>query len=118
MSFIHASIVGHFDPCDSKPDRMKPLRPLNSEGVRSLLATYGDEVAECVVLKDGYAWCEWSADVRHSELIREFAERLADQEGCVVLETPVWWCRYPPEAAARQLQAIEAWRREQERASP
>lgn len=111
MSFVHASIVGHFDPCDSTPDRLKPLRQLDPEAVRTLLTSYDEEVAECVSLKDGYAWCEWSANLRQSHRVREFAERLADQEGCVVLETPVWWCRYPPEAAERQAQAFEAWRR-------
>src|SRR5688572_3067324 len=102
MSLVHASIVGHFDLTDCMYQRFWPVRPLDPSRVEKLLEFYGPEVAACVSFRDGYAWCEWSPS-RHAERVMEFAERLADQEGCVVMETcPPGLCRYPPEAVKRQ----------------
>jgi hypothetical protein len=109
MTFVRASIVGHFDPCDFTASRFTPERPVDRAREQRLLADYGDEVAQCIRRIGGYVWCEWSANFPVSDLVREFAERLADEEGCVVLETPAWWCRYPAAAVERQSTACTAW---------
>jgi hypothetical protein len=113
MSFFHASIVGHFDTSDMSPQRTAPLRPINLKRVEQLLTEFGEDVARCVSIEGGYVWCEWSAGP--SLRIMEFAERLADQEGCVVLETPLWSGRYPTEAPCRHDAALEVWKKDRKR---
>jgi hypothetical protein len=116
MSFVHESIVGHFDPFDVEslsPSRPVPLRPLDVDLARRLLTSFGDAVAQCVSFEGGYARCKWSNGP--SELIREYAERLADQEGAMILETP-GWVRYPAGAASRFEEAVKAWQKSRDRA--
>jgi hypothetical protein len=107
MSFVHYSIVGHFNPDDPESISPRhapvPTRFLDADRFAELLASYGEEVSQCVVLRDGYACCEWSSD--RSRRTFEFAERLADAEGAIVLESPFHVVRYPPEAAQRFLAA-------------
>ena len=112
MSFVHYSIVGHFDPGDLESFSPRhtpiPTRPLDADLVADLLASYGDEVARCVEVRDGYAYCEWSSD--RSRRTFEFAEQLADAAGAVILESPVRYVRHPPEAARLYEAALDAWR--------
>jgi hypothetical protein len=115
MSFVHTSIVGHFDPRDieslSQHCWPLPIRPLDVRRARELLASLGDAVSRCVGFEDGRAWCEWSAGRSPAicDRVREYAERLADQESAIILESPPFWVRYPPEAATQFKEAVTAW---------
>ena len=111
MSFVHASIVGHFDPSDLESVHARrgpvPVRPIDRSRAGDLLAAFGLDVAGYVVFEHGYVWCEWSSD--RSGRVREFAERLADQEGAVIIESPPAHVRYPPAAVKQFEEAIDAW---------
>jgi len=118
MSFIHYSIGGHFDPSDlesiSPRHAPVPTRPLDVARVATLLASYDDALAHCVEIRDGYAYCEWSAD-RSGRAI-EFVKRLAEIEGAIILESPMHEVSHPPEAVQRFVTATKARRETRERA--
>jgi hypothetical protein len=100
MSFVHATLVGHFD-LSTVGRRRSPAvhRPLQKDIVDRLLHRYGSEVAACVWLQDGYAHCQWAPGPR---IVNEFAEELARETGATLVD----WNRMvvigPPEA-------ISAW---------
>jgi hypothetical protein len=118
MSFIHATIVGHFDPLTVQPRAMTPLRPIDPSRFEALLAVFGEGVARCVRLHDGYADCEWTAGHAPAERVIEFARRLAEAEGCLAMETPFCLITYPPAAVAAQAEQIRLFQAENKQAEP
>jgi hypothetical protein len=114
MSFVHISWVGHFDPNNLELLWTRPLptpgRPIDEVAARALLATFGEEVERCVSFEGGCAYCEWSAGrIGVREGVREYADRLADQQGAIVLEFPPRHVRYPPVAVQSFVVAGRAW---------
>jgi hypothetical protein len=113
MSFVHISIVGHFDPVDleslwTRPSPM-PARPIDEGAARALLATFGEEVERCVSFEGGCAWCEWSSGrIGVMERVREYAVRLADLQGAIILDDYPRYVRYPPEALRQYEEAVRA----------
>ncbi len=107
MSFIHYTLVGHFDPCTVYPQRLTVARPIDHARVARLLAEYPTDVASRVTLQDGYAYCQWAAGGDISDQVFEFAYRLAREEGCLAIENGRQ-VMYPPEAARAQ---GEVWER-------
>ncbi len=109
MSFIHYTIVGHFDPATLSPSNIAPLRPLDENAVDALLGEYPDTVREQVDWHDGYVQCCWAGGFPHQigELVHEFAYKLAEREHSVAAESPVLYITYPEEA--KQIQAAK-WR--------
>jgi hypothetical protein len=118
MSFIHATIVGHFDPLTVQPRAMTPLRPIDPSRFEALLAEFGEGVARCVGLHDGYAYCEWAPGHAPAERVQEFAQRLAEAEGCLAMETPFCLITYPPAAVAVQAERIRLYQAESKHAEP
>jgi hypothetical protein len=114
MSFIHISWVGHFDPNNLESLWTRPLptpaRPIDEEAARALLATFGEEVDRRVSFEGGCAYCEWSAGrLGVMERVREYADRLADQQAAIVPEDPPCRVRYPPAAVQSSEAAGRAW---------
>jgi hypothetical protein len=110
MSFVHDTIVGHFDPATLFPNRpLRPERPLDPRAVEGLLARYCPELADQVDLMDGYVRARWAPCPRWlRRKVCEFAYRLAEQEGCVAAESPLYMICYPSTAAKLQRKAADA----------
>lgn len=99
MSFIHYTLVGHFDPRAVNPRSLACARPIDPERVARLLAEYPAEVAKWVTLQDGYARCEWAPlTAPVSDMVFELAYRLVREEGAVAIENGRE-VTYPPAAA-------------------
>jgi len=114
MSLIHISFVGRFDPNDLESLLTwllpTPARPIDEEAARALLASLGEEVERCVSFEGGMARCEWSAGrIDMMERVREYADRLADQQGAIILEDPPRHERSPPVAVKSFEAAGRAW---------
>jgi len=75
--------------------------------VARLLAEYPEDVAAHVIVRDGYARCDWAALGWVSEPVHAFAHRLAREEGCLAVEQGREVV-YPPEAVRAQR---EEWKR-------
>jgi hypothetical protein len=107
MSFIHYTLIGHFEPRTVGPGYRACSRPIDPDRVERLLAEYPAEVADQVSLRDGSARCQWFPAGAVSGQVFEFAYRLAREEGCLAVENgrQVTW---PPEAARAQ---AEEWER-------
>jgi len=112
MSFIHATIVGHFDPMMIQPNALLPLRPLDPTRFKALLTEFGEGVARCVQLNDGYAYCEWTAGHAPPERVLEFARRLCEAEGCLEMDSPHCIISYPPAEVAAQHERIRLFQLE------
>ena len=109
MSFVHDTLVGHFDPAALFPNvPLQALRPLDPRVVEGLLAHYHPEVAKHVTYTDGYVIAQWAPGGGWGEDIREFAYRLGAQEGCIAAESPYYVITSPPAAAQRQREAADA----------
>src|SRR5687768_13518613 len=110
MSFVHDTIVGHFDPATLFPDRpLRPLRPLDPALVESLLAQYPPGVREHVSLENGYLIARWApCPWPLSKDVKAFAYHLAERSGCVAAESPFYVIGYPPAAAQQQREAADA----------
>jgi hypothetical protein len=110
MSFIHYTIVGHFDPATLFPNRpLKPARSLEARIVEALLADYASEVRDHVEIADGYVVVHWSGcHAKWTKTVHEFAYRLAEQEGCVAAESPFYFIMYPESAREIQQKAADA----------
>ena len=105
MSFIHYTLVGHFNP--RATNFRVCARPIDLNRVQRLLGEYPQEVADLVTLQDGYARCQWVPAPRDiTDLVIEFAYRLAREEGCVAAENGRE-VTYPPEAAREQGEVFE-----------
>ncbi len=114
MSFVHISFVGRFDPNDLESlltrSSPTPARSIDEEVARSLLASFGEEVERYVSFEGGCARCEWSAGrIGVMDRVREYADRLADQQGAIILEDPPRRVRYPPAAVQSFEAAGRAW---------
>lgn len=116
MSFIHYTLVGHFDP-RSIHRNLAVSRPIDAARVAQLLAEYPAGVAELVGVEDGHVWCQWAPAGGLTEPVREFAYRLAREEGCLAVENNRVVV-FPPEAAAAQQAEFERLQTEQRRANP
>ncbi len=104
MSFIHYTIVGHFDPATLTPSNIVPTNPLARSAVEALLAESDSAISEHVEYREGYIQCCWAGGFPHSagKLVHEFAYKLAERENCVGAELPFCLIEYPPEAAEIQ----------------
>jgi hypothetical protein len=100
MSFIHHTLVGHFDPRTVHRD-LSVSRPIDAARVARLLAEYPLGVAGLVAVAGGYAECQWAPARGFSKQVYEFAYRLAREECCLAVENHRL-VRFPPEAAAAQ----------------
>jgi hypothetical protein len=98
MSFVHDTLVGHFDPASLLPGRPhQPVRPLDLSLLEALLSQYSAEIRNQVELRDGYVVVHWDA-LRGKKLRGEavrFACRLAEQQQCIAAEGPLYWIAYP-----------------------
>lgn len=112
MSFLHHTIVGRFDPTTLFPNRpLQPSRPLSRQAVETLLAEYLPEVRECVEFRDGFVAVHWApCPAKLSATVHRFAYHLAEQEGCVAAESPLYYIAYPEAAQRAQNEAAEALR--------
>src|SRR5690242_14459739 len=116
MSFIHSTIVGHFDPCTLSAWNRQVSHPLDVTDATALLSEYPEHVASCIEFRDGYAECRWAPwSMRPSEAVHRYAYRLAELQQCIAAETPVCLITYPEDAKRQQ---AEAWRRWQEEHPP
>lgn len=88
MSFIHYTIVGHFDPATLNPSAITPLRALDVNAVESLLRESPDDVRDHVDYHDGYAQCCWAGGFSRQigKRVHDFAYKLAERENCVAAE--------------------------------
>jgi hypothetical protein len=112
MSFVHVCFVGHFDPGDlpslwTRPTPT-PLRPIDEEAARALLASFGEAVERRVGFAGGCACCQWAPAFGAMDRVREYAERLAEQQGAIIYEDH-GYVRYPPEAVRPFQEATRAW---------
>lgn len=114
MSFLHYTLVGHFDP-RGHPESQKPSRPIDLDLVNRLLAEYPRDVAAWVTIKNGCARCQWTphwgASATYScaelgRLIYQFAYRLAQEGRCMAAENGRR-IEYPPEAMQTQQEWID-----------
>jgi hypothetical protein len=114
MSFIHSTIVGHFDPELLHEANVHTLRPIDEESARGLLAEFPREAAQHITFHDGYVECSWagSCSVALGRRIHEFAYKLAERENCIAAESPVFYITYPEEAKQIQAEAWRKWREE------
>jgi len=110
MSFVHDTIVGHFDPATLFPDRpLKPVQPLERRVVEALLAEYPPEAREQVEFADGYVVVHWApCHVKWMKTVRSIAYRLAEQENCIAAESPLYVITYPESAQEIQGKAAVA----------
>lgn len=120
MSLVHISFVGRFDPNDLESLLSRPLptraRPIDEEAAAALLPSFGEEVERCVSFEAGMARCERAAGrIVVMERVREYADRLADHQGAILLEGPPRRVRYPPVAAQSFEAAGRAWAERRER---
>jgi hypothetical protein len=109
MSFVHDTIVGHFDPATLYPSSRLRRAPVDPRAVADLLAQHRCELADQVELKDGYVRVQWAPCPRglRRELV-EFAYQPAEQEGCLAAESPLYVICNSPAAARLQREAGEA----------
>lgn len=107
MSWVHYTILGHFDPAQGSPRTRQPTRPIDLDLVNRLLAEYPKEVAACLTFRDGCV--RWRLTVQSHALsaqLHEFARRLVLLGGGMVVADGRE-ILYPPEAVAAQQ---EQWR--------
>ena len=104
MSFIHYTIVGHFNPAVLNPSNIVPLRPLSKTAVESLLAESDPQISEHIEYRDGYVQCCWAGGFPHTigKLVHTFAYKLAASENCIGAELPLCLIEYPPDAVQIQ----------------
>jgi hypothetical protein len=108
MSFIHYTLVGHFHPQVWRGNK-SCTRPIDAMRLNRILAEYPEAVAACVSLQDGYARCQWVPAPRGvGDQVREFAYRLAREEGCMAVENGRE-ITYPPEAVLAQREDWKKW---------
>jgi hypothetical protein len=98
MSFIHDTLVGHFNPATLLPGRpWQAVRPLDIAVLESLLSECSPEVRDQVELRDGFVVVHWDAlkGKKLREEASQFAYRLAEQQQCIAAEGPLYWIAYP-----------------------
>lgn len=104
MSFIHSTIVGHFDPATLSPGKITVLQPIDVDAAKQLLEEFDEHVAGQVEFRDGFAQCWWAdGTIGHSKATHDYAYRLAKVLNCVAAEMPLCFIMYPEEA--KQIQA-------------
>src|SRR5262245_54317520 len=110
MSFIHYTIVGHFNPEKVIPnERLRALRQLDEQTVRAALGELPREVQECVGFEDGYMVVQWAPlGLGNSEVAYDFAYRVAAQQQCLALESPAYLVTFPESARESQRKAWDA----------
>ena len=109
MSFIHYTIVGHFDPTTLFPGTpLKPLRALCTASAQELLAEFPPEVAGYIDFNNGYATAQWApCHTNLAQQVHDYAYRLAKREQCVAAESPFFTIMYPDSARAAQSRAAD-----------
>jgi hypothetical protein len=102
MSWVHYTLVGHFDPAaELWPLAQKPARPIDADLLNRLLAEYPKEVAACLRFPNGCV--RWTLSVQSSAVsdqLHEFARRLVDAGGGVTSDGRL--IEYPPQAVQVQ----------------
>ena len=113
MSFIHSTIVGHFDPATLSPGNINVSRAIDVEAAKKLLAEFGKHVEGQVEFRDGFAQCWWAdGTIGHSKSTHDYAYRLAELLDCVAAEMPFCQIMYPDDAKQIQAEAWEEWRKQ------
>jgi hypothetical protein len=106
MSFVHATLVGHFDlrtvGTQRRPD---VLRPIDQCLVARLLAKYGPTITACVWVKYWYAHCQWAPGPM---AVLGFAEELAREADAVLVDWNNMTVTGPPDAVRLWEQALVA----------
>ena len=108
MSFVHYTLVGHFNPATVYADGTKNLavsRSIDAASVDALLAEYPKVLATQVRVQNGYARCQWAPSTHGDEVV-ELAYRLARLSGCVAVENGRE-VTFPPEAVRAQAEVQE-----------
>jgi hypothetical protein len=106
MSFIHATLVGHFDlRTVGGRKRLAVHRPIEQDVLDRLLAKYGPKAAACVWLEDGYAHCQWAPG---PIVVSELAEELARETGAVLVDWNHMMVIGPPEAVREWERVLSA----------
>src|SRR5262245_34786697 len=97
MSFVHYTIVGHFDPEKIFPNRpLCALRPLDDGMIRAALNDLPREVQESIGFEEGYMVVQWSSlRFENSEKACNFAYRVAAQERCIAVESMGYRVTFP-----------------------
>ncbi|MFL5244894.1 MAG: hypothetical protein ACJ8FY_22560 [Gemmataceae bacterium] len=110
MSFVHNTVVGHFNAATLFADRpLKPVQALDRRVVEALLAEYPAELREYVEFVNGYVAFHWSScQGKESKTVRSIGYRLAEQEKCIAAESPLWVITYPQSAEEIQRKAAIA----------
>ena len=116
MSFIHYTLVGHFDP-RAVHRSLEVSRSIDPGQVDRLLAQYSAGSAEFVSIGNGYARCQWAPAGGLMEAVREFAYRLASETHCLAVEN-MRVVGFPPEAVAAQQAEWDRLLAEQKHAEP
>lgn len=113
MSFVHSTIVGHFDPFTLNASDRGVSRPIDLVAARSLFSEFPEHVSSRVEFIDGYAECWWADhSMRVSEAVSKFAYRLAESQNCIAAETPTCIIGFPESARQQQSEAWQRWREE------
>ena len=111
MSFIHSTIVGHFDPETLSPLDQSVSRHIDIEAAKSLHTEFPVHVTSQIEFKDGYVQCWWAdGTIGFSQPTHEYAYRLAESQNCVAAESPVYLIEYPEIAKQFQMEAWKRWR--------
>ena len=119
MSFVHSTIVGHFDPAKLTGRNRITTRPLDIDAATKLLAEFPEHVTENVQFTDGYAKCWWANySMQTSGAVHKYAYRLAETQSCIAAETPVCYIVYPDSAKTMQQAAWQRWCDENPRPDP
>lgn len=112
MSFIHHTIVGHFEPETLNAENIFPSAAIDESAVVALLTQFPSEVADNIELLDGYVKCRWAGASPASigQAVYEFARTLAERESCIAAELPYCAIEYPESARLAQAKAQEFFR--------
>jgi hypothetical protein len=112
MSFVHYTLVGHFDPSTLFPDRpLTPIRPLSNALIESTLDELSPDLHTLVSRCDGYVTVEWSSAGRRSTELSRFTRLLAERAECVTAESPLYIITWPEWAKTEQVNAAARLKR-------
>ena len=110
MSFIHYTIVGHFDAETLFADRpLHAIRALERPPIDALLQELPAEVRESVDFRDGYMVVQWAPmTFKNSDKAFDFAYRFAAEQQCIALESNGYVVTFPEAAQEAQQRAWRA----------
>ena len=107
MSFIHHTLVGHFDPAQkfASSEIPRPTRPIQQTSVEEALANFPLEIQTQIELRNGYVLCRWAEyglAVSVGGKVQDFAYALATREECITVELPSGIVVFPEWAQTAQ----------------